>query len=84
MIYFLQSLINTLNAFTSGILDYDINDYCTTFTIFLHPNPLVKELKSEFTFRPYSDEKQEKIINKIVHTDWNVIYQINSTDEMLS
>ena len=69
--------INTLNAFTSGILDYDISDHCPTFIYFLLPNPLVIKPKHIFTFRTYSDENQEKY-------DLIVIYQINSTDEISS
>ena len=68
----------------SGILDYDNSDHCPTFINFLLPNPIVNKSKYKFTFRPYSDENQEKIIEKLIQTDWNVIYQNNNTDKMLS
>ena len=76
--------INTLNAFTSGILDYDFSDHCPTCINFLLPNPLVIKPKYNFTFRPYSEENQDKFIDKLVQTDWNVLYQIDNTGEMLS
>ena len=79
-----ETVINTLNAFTFGILEYDISDHCPTFIIFLFPNPLEVKPKYKFTFRPYSDENQEKFIDRRVQTNWNVIYQYDNTDELLS
>ena len=76
--------IITLNAFTSGTLNYDMSDHRSTFINFSLPNPLVIKPKYKFTFRPYSEENQKKIIDKLVQTDWNVIYQIDNTDEMLT
>ena len=69
--------VNTIMPFNSVIFKYDnVSDHCATvirIESFL-PQNVANIMKKTFSFRPYSDANLTKLENKLIATDWGIIF----------
>ena len=69
--------VNKQIKYFAGILDYDLTDHCPIFLNFEIPVPLNAN-KTRKTIRPFKQNYFDSLRQKIIHTNWNNLININN------
>lgn len=73
--------INNLVPFSSGIILHDMTDHCPNFIKFNFPFPLCPDEPINICFRLYSELGKEKLIGKLMETDWDSILRNDDVNQ---
>ena len=74
--------INAILSGTSGIIYHDITDHCPCFVSLAYAESPQNPKTTVITFRPYDDEKFDKLKTKLLNTDWDHLITGNTIDEI--
>ena len=62
--------INRVASFQSAVFSYDLSDHLGTAVVFDESSSEI-EKNHHITFRPYSDANFDKLVDRLVETDWD-------------